>query len=80
MRKLRITNYVNTTKCHNIIWQQYIDAVSMSEQNKQQYGFYMPDLKMFMTIDATKEEFQKILQQYSLEQKQEKARTSTASN
>ena len=51
----------------------------MSEEAKQQYGFYIPDLNMFMTIDATKEEFQKILQQYSLEQKQEKGRTSTNS-
>lgn len=41
----------------------------MPEDTKQQYGFFVPNLNVFMYIEATREEFEKILQEYSLEPK-----------
>ena len=41
----------------------------MQEEPKQQYGLFVPKLNAFMYIQATRTEFEKILQEYSLDPK-----------
>ena len=36
---------------------------------KQTYGLYLPKLNVFMTVEATYEEFQAILAEYQLDPK-----------
>ena len=41
----------------------------MSAEDKQTYGLFIPKLNLFMTVEATYQEFQAILAEYQLDPK-----------
>lgn len=41
----------------------------MPSEDKQTYGLFIPKLNLFMTVEATYEEFQAILAEYQLDPK-----------